>query len=344
MTPWRQWESRVAKLLTPYPDYHSRCRLGSTILPASQIVGLLDGDGSLTLNYHGRRAARVVKPHISLTARDDDPTPFAAYASVAARRGRILGWIRHSADYRVNEWHIDALDEILELTAMIEETPLLSPRASSRFLAVKEATLILLEVRGRTGSRGSLTGDEVDRLCALTATIPDPHSPCEPLPLPAMSAMDDEHLGWTLSGLFATDGYFGLRNRLGKFAPAASLDQRIDNHEMLLFLRDRFAIGTVAVFSNGKSPLSSWRITRLDECARLASLLRQFPLPLSSPRSAQFDKWTESLAMRRQITDGGRRRGASASDDLEGIYWALRRLKQYAGPRLLCDCSTPTRA
>ena len=38
------------------------------------------------------------------------------------------------------------------------------------------------------------------------------------------------------------------------------------------------------------------------------------------------------------VTDGRRRRGASASPEIVSLYRALRDAKRYAGPRLLCEC------
>ena len=87
------------------PPWHRSCRADIPIAPDT-IAGILDGDESLTLV--GRRGRQV--PAVSLSMRDDDPTPLAVAASLAACIGQLAGHV-HATEREVH-WRSVALADV----------------------------------------------------------------------------------------------------------------------------------------------------------------------------------------------------------------------------------------
>jgi hypothetical protein len=333
------------RILSPYPDHHFLCRPGSTRLEPGQIAGILDGDGSFTLLRRRSTAGIRIRPQIALVMRDDDPTPLSVWASIKARRGRPMGVLLRSRTQRRHEWRVDRLDEVVELADWLARHPLLSPRGYRQLAMVREVSLILLAARIPGGGMRRLPIADQARLLEIRALIPARGQPVGRQPSsPVADLVSMEHRGWVLAGLVAAEGSFSLRNEHSKFAPRFELSQRIDNVALLESLRDELGIGTLRV-RPGRTARSGdvarWVVSRLGECRRLVDQLRQFPIPISSPKAGQFDCWAAALDIRDQVTAGGRRHGASGSTSLAAAAAELRAMKTYRGPRLLCDCPEP---
>lgn len=334
------------KIESPFPPEHSRCRLGSSYLEPGQIAGLLDGDGAFTLLRRLSPGGARVRPQVALAMRDDDPTPFAVWASIAAWRGRPMGSLYRSATHRRHEWRVERLDDLADLTDWLARHPLLSPRGQLRFSAIREATLILMASRLPGGGSRRLPAADLARLTTLRASLPVRGDRVDRLPSsPVAPLASANHRGWALSGLIAAEGSFSLRSERSKLAPEFSLSQRIDNVTLLEAYRDEMRIGTIRLrpARASSNALAAWVVSRIDDCAQLVDRLRAYPLPQASPKAEQFNVWAFALHLRAIVTDDGRRHGASSSDALRRARVVLQTLKKYAGPRLLCSCGRPMR-
>lgn len=182
------------------------------------------------------------------------------------------------------------------------------------------------------------------RLLELRELTPVRGASVERLPTaPTAELASDTHWGWHLSGFVAAEGHVSLRDAASKFAPQFTVVQRVDNIPLLEAYRDRLAIGTIRVRPAGRgiNQMAEWSVTRIGDCAVLVDYLTRFPLPACSPKAAQVEVWAGALAVRAKVTDGGRRHGARASSELAEAYQRLRAMKEYKGPRLLCDCRQP---
>ena len=308
----------MARLDSPFPPHHRNCPLGGIVLPPMQIAGLLDGDATIVVSRLG--GSPSPRPRIVVATRDDDPTPFALWSSVLQLRGSPLGWLRRRAELRRNEWVLDDPRQIIELTDWLVSTPPLAPRSECLIDIARAASTIIL-----SREAGTPAGDaDLEALVAASREVS--RSP-QPLPAsPQLTSATDEQIAWSLSGLIAADGSLALRNRKARYAPVMALSQRSDNRALLQAYVDRLGLGDLIV----QGTQVSLRVTRLDDCQRLADIVRGHPLPASSPRSRQFDVWMSAVAMR------GTRPGSSA--DMSAAFENLRRAKRYAGPRLLCSC------
>lgn len=328
------------RIHTPYPVYHRECRLASTYLEPGQIAGILDGDGAFTLLRRRSGTSIRIRPQVALVMRDDDPTPLAVWASMAARRGRPMGTLIRSRTYRRHEWRVDRLDDIVELTDWLARNPLLSPRGYRQLAMVREAALILLRSRVPGGGARRLPAADAARLLELRAQIPARGQPAARLsPSPVADFVSADHRGWVLAGLVAAEGCFSLRSERSKRAHHFALGQRIDNLALLEGYRSSIG-GAIRVYpGRGRSsPVAQWVITRLADCTALVAVLREYPVPPCSPKASQFEVWADSLLLRRpERRPAGVRIGKVAA--LVTAAETLAVLKQYRGPRLLCNCT-----
>jgi hypothetical protein len=330
------------RLLSPYPDHHVLCRVGGTSLEPGQIAGILDGDGAFTLLRRRSASGIRIRPQIALAMRDDDPLPLAVWASVKARRGAAMGVMLRSNTYRRHEWRVDRLDEVVELSNWLSRHPLLSPRGYRQLSIVREVALILLTARVPGGGTRRLPLADQARLLELRELIPARGQDVTRMPPSPVAALaSPEHRGWVLAGLIAAEGSFSLRNEHSKLAPAFSLSQRIDNIALLEMYRDQLGIGDIRL-RPARSPragqMAIWTISRLGDCGTLAEALRDYPVPVASPKAAQVDVWIEALDQRRRLTAERPRQRVAMSPILVDLAERLRAAKRYAGPRLLCEC------
>lgn len=312
----------MAVMASPYPAHHSLCPLGSLSIPEPQLLGILEGDATVTL----RRTSSGFRPSIRIAARDDDVTPFALWATVARARGSALGRLRRRADYRRNEWLVDDPADVIELAEWLGGTVPHPPRLGSLLGLARQGALELLTVSAASGpTRPDLNG--LARQVRATNRGLVTLAPSDDLRRAA-----DEHIAWLFSGLFGADGHLALRNRQARFAPVAVVSQRDDNAALLDLLAKRIALGEI----HRQGRQLYWRVSRLEDCRELLGLLREYPLPLSSPRRRQLDVWGRALSLRD--------RRPSRSVALATLYDALREAKRYSGPRLLCSCPMPAQA
>lgn len=319
------------------PPWHRSCRADVPIAPDT-IAGILDGDGSLTLV--GRRGRQV--PAVSLSMRDDDPTPLAVARSLEAFVGRPLGGVYHHGGR--HHWRVGSLADVSAVIGFLERHRPLSPRGALQLAAIAEATAILRSIRARRGARAPLTAAEAGRLAELRASIPGRGPVSEPLPLPATTATADlRTLHSYLAGFAAAEACFETRSSGSHHArPVFRLTQRVDNVELLEHLRDRLGIGRIAPVSvRVGSPAFQLVVEREDDVDELVALFRAHPLPESSPKAAQLDAWAELIAIRRGVITSGARGDLGRSAAVAALAAGLRDAKRYAGPRSLCTCPTP---
>ena len=319
------------------PPWHRSCRADVPIAPDT-IAGILDGDGSLGLV--GRRGRQV--PAVSLSMRDDDPTPIAVARSLAAFVGRPLGGVYHHGGR--HHWRVGSLADVSAVIAFLERHRPLSPRGALQLRAIAEAAAILRSIRARRGARAPLTVDEADRLAGLRASIPGRGPVSEPLPLPATTETADlRTLHDYFAGFAAAEGCFETRSAGSHHArPVFRLTQRVDNLGLLEHLRDRLGIGRIAPVSvTVGSPAYQLVVEREDDVDELVRLLRVHPLPEASPKAAQLDAWAELIALRRGVLTSGARGDLGRSGAVAALVAELRDAKRYAGPSSLCACPTP---
>ncbi len=310
----------MAHLPSPYPPQHRQCAIGSLPIPDSQVLGILEGDATVSFRAG---AQAIVRPRIVVATRDDDVTPLALWASVGRARGRALGWLRRRAEYRRNEWIVDDPQDLLELVDWLTQAGPLPPRMDALLDLARRAALVILA--GRSDPDRNST-----ELAGLAARARATNRGRTPLPLSAcLATAGREHLAWVFSGLFAADGSLALRNRHARFAPVAVVSQRCDNAPLLRSFANGLGIGEL--HAQGRQVYL--RVSRLPECRALAEILREFPLPASSPRRRQLDTWSRALALRDSRP--------SRSSALAALCDELRAAKRYSGPRLLCSCSPP---
>jgi hypothetical protein len=302
------------------------------------IAGILDGDGSLTLV--GRRGRQV--PAVSLSMRDDDPTPIAVARSLAAFVGRPLGGVYHHGGR--HQWRAGSLADVGAVIGFLERHRLLSPRGALQLAAIAEAAAILCSIRARRGARAPLTADEAARLDELRESIPGRGSVSGPLALPATTEVVDlRTLGAFFAGFAAAEGCFETRSSGTHHArPVLRLTQRVDNLALLEQFRDRLGFGRIAPVSvTVGSPAFQLVVEREDDVDALVALLRAHPLPESSPKAAQLDAWAELIALRRGVITNGPRGDLGRSAAVAALVAELRGAKRYTGPRTLCTCPTP---
>lgn len=139
----------------------------------------------------------------------------------------------------------------------------------------------------------------------------------------------DTRIWWEVSGLLASDGHVGIRDRHARFAPVAIVSQPADNRALLEALRERTGLGDLML----RGSQLTWRIARAADTARLAERFREYPLPLVSRRRRQLEIWTGAVALKAQGLPA-RRALADAADE-------LRSARRYGGPHLLCTCESP---
>lgn len=291
---------------------------------AGQISGLLDGDGWMGLMRLTRYPHRLPRPRVEIGLRDDDPTVLIAHASASQAIGRCIGRVAHQPGRRRWLWIVSDTSDIADLLGWIAPTPLLSPRGWRRARMLREAVLLLRDASARRRARSPHTIAETARLYELFGALSRKGSwTRRPLPGAAVFRLADANtLGWYLSGLFAADGYVGLRNARGGFAPTAAITQRIDNLALLRGLAQRIGGGAVYIHRPpGVIQSADWRLVGRRHCAPLAHLLSEYPVPLSSPKAEQISRWVDI------VLGGADVLGAETS------YWHLRELKKYAGPR-----------
>jgi hypothetical protein len=319
------------------PPWHRSCRADVLIAPDT-IAGILDGDGSLTLV--GRRGRQV--PAVALAMRDDDPTPLAVARSLAAFVGRPLGGVYHHGGR--HQWRAGSLADVAAVIGFLERHPLLSPRGVLQLAAIAEAAAILRSIRARRGARAPLTAAEAARLYQLRESIPGRGPVSEALALPATTeAADLRTLGAFFAGFAAAEACFETRTSATHHArPVFRLTQRVDNLALLEHFRDRLGIGRIAPVSvSVGSPAFQLIIEREDDVDALVALLRDHPLPETSPKAAQLDAWAELIALRRGVMTNGSRGDLGRSAAVAALVAELRAAKRYAGPRSLCACRAP---
>ena len=311
----------MARLTSPFPDHHTSCPDALANLPVALLLGIFDGDGTISF---ARRANGAVQPKVTVASRDDDATPFAFALGLTHARGAPLGWLRRRAELRRNEWVVDDPAEVLEFATWLTAAQPLAPRTLSVLGPVVQAASILV------GADGVPSPDATHELARMAGPARHLARNAAPLPAPSsLTAASDDRLGWELAGLLSSDGYLALRNRAARFAPVASISQRTDNEVLLKLLRERLGLGDLVV--QGRQV--SLRITRHEDLRRLIALLRTHPIPPAAPRRRQFEIWAGAVALR------GTR--PSRDPEIVAVCDALRRAKRYAGPRLLCSCQAP---
>lgn len=289
-----------------------------------QVSGLLDGDGWMGMLRTTHYPRQLPRPRVEIGLRDDDPTVLIAHASVSHAIGRCIGRVGHQPQRRRWLWIVSDTSDIADLLGWIAPTPLLSPRGWRRAKMLREAVLLLRDATGRRRARSPHSIGEFARLTELFQALSRKGSWARhPLPRASVFRLADaDTLGWYLSGLFAADGYVGLRNERSGYAPAAAITQRIDNLALLRGLARR--VGGGAVYTHqppGVIQSADWRLVGRRHCGPLARLLAQYPVPDCSPKASQITLWADIVLGR---------------DDMlsqEDAYWRLRRLKVYSGPK-----------
>ncbi len=311
-------------LSSPFPPHHRTCRPAGEIIAPGTIAGILDGDGSFFL---ARRGDRYV-PGIWLGMRDDDPLPFAVATSLAVRLGRPVGRMRHlehRGRHGRNVFAVQAIDDLLAVTAFLARYPVLSPKGAVRLAAVREATLRLADSRPGPG-RPAPIADKV-RLRALADALETGSLAPDSSAARLGGHASDAYVADYFAGLVAAEGTFGIHSPGHSFRLTAALGQRDWNRPVLDLLRERLGLGHV--WSVGRR-MDALVIASAIDWAHLVELLRAHPIPSASPKAEQAALWIEAVGVRRALGPG--------APDLAGLRARLMGLKAYRGPRLLCEC------
>jgi hypothetical protein len=319
----------MAWMDSPYPENHVQCRVGASLLPFSQLVGYLEGEATIAVRRFSHDG--WPRPRIIVSARDDDATPFAAWRTMAAAAGRPIGGIRRMAEQRRNVWQTsDPIDVIAFLTFLSQGRPLLA-RTMMLIPIALNAAGELAEVESPVSPR---IRERLGRLAAEYRAAVRADQVATPV---EADWSDRADLRWWLSGLFAADGYLGLRDRRGAFAPEAQLSQAAINRDGLVRIQQSLGLGQLrAQRARSGREQWTWKIRDRDDCLEWASILDCHPMPNASPRFSQLQPWTQALRTRSDFdTNDGPLARAGA---LEDLYVQLRATKRYAGARLLCSC------